>query len=147
MTSALEVEVKARETGGSGIALTLLRCVGWLSRDDYSSRNGHAGPFLETPGAQMPGRWSYDYAVIPFAAPDEAAARQQAYAFAAPLRAVASPLHPGDLADQRAQPGEVATGPTTHTVTAPEAAIVPPPAAKLPCSPRSNQAPSPRESR
>ena len=47
--------------------VTLLRCVGWLSRDDFSTRKGHAGPFLETPGAQMPGTWAFDYSIIPHA--------------------------------------------------------------------------------
>lgn len=37
------------------VALTLLRAVGWLSRDDLTTRTGHAGPGLETPGAQVLG--------------------------------------------------------------------------------------------
>jgi alpha-mannosidase len=37
------------------VALTLLRSVGWLSRDDLATRTGHAGPGLETPGAQVLG--------------------------------------------------------------------------------------------
>jgi hypothetical protein len=37
--------------GNPQIALTLLRCVGWLSRDDLSTRRGHAGPYMATPGA------------------------------------------------------------------------------------------------
>ncbi|HEV2012825.1 MAG TPA: glycoside hydrolase family 38 C-terminal domain-containing protein [Candidatus Dormibacteraeota bacterium] len=37
------------------LALTLLRSVGWLSRDDLTTRTGHAGPAMETPGAQLPG--------------------------------------------------------------------------------------------
>jgi len=37
------------------LALTLLRSVGWLSRDDLTTRTGHAGPGLETPGAQVLG--------------------------------------------------------------------------------------------
>ena len=37
------------------VALTLLRSVGWLSRDDLTTRTGHAGPGLETPGAQVLG--------------------------------------------------------------------------------------------
>ncbi len=53
-----EVEVLKDSAGNAEIAVTLLRCVGWLSRDDFSTRNGHAGPFLETPGAQMPGIWT-----------------------------------------------------------------------------------------
>ena len=38
------------------LALTIVRAVGWLSRDDLRSRVGHAGPPMETPGAQVPGR-------------------------------------------------------------------------------------------
>lgn len=37
---------------GSRLALTLIRSVGYLSRMDYEERPMHAGPFLETPGAQ-----------------------------------------------------------------------------------------------
>jgi len=90
-----EIEVKPLQ-GGSEAALTLLRCVGWLSRDDLSTRRGHAGPGSETPGAQMRGRWTFDYALIPHAG-DWQAAAQQAYAFAAPLRAVPAGLHAGEL--------------------------------------------------
>jgi alpha-mannosidase len=53
------------ERDGTTIAVTLLRCVGWLSRDDISSRRGGAGPQLRTPGAQMHGRHAFDYAIIP----------------------------------------------------------------------------------
>jgi 2-O-(6-phospho-alpha-D-mannosyl)-D-glycerate hydrolase len=37
------------------LAITLLRAVGWLSRDDLATRTGHAGPELPTPGAQVLG--------------------------------------------------------------------------------------------
>ena len=37
------------------LALTLLRSVGWLSREDLTMRIGHAGPGIETPGAQVLG--------------------------------------------------------------------------------------------
>jgi alpha-mannosidase len=47
------------------IALTLLRSVGWLSRDDLTTRRGHAGPELATPQAQCPGRHSFHYSIIP----------------------------------------------------------------------------------
>ncbi|MCP4550140.1 MAG: hypothetical protein GY835_27075 [bacterium] len=54
--------------GGSGLSLTLLRAVGWLSRDDFDSRNcGNAGPTIHTPDAQCPGEARYRYAVLPFA--------------------------------------------------------------------------------
>jgi alpha-mannosidase len=52
---------------GAEIAVTLMRCVGWLSRDDLSSRRGGAGPGLRTPGAQMHGRHVFDYSIIPHA--------------------------------------------------------------------------------
>ena len=84
-----EVEV----TADSVIALTLLRCVGWLSRDDFSTRVGHAGPFLETPSAQMPGIWEFDYSIIlnqnDF---------QGAWNFETPLRATSMPISAGMLA-------------------------------------------------
>jgi len=50
---------------GAEIAVTLMRCVGWLSRSDISSRRGGAGPQLPTPGAQMPGTWAFDYSIMP----------------------------------------------------------------------------------
>jgi mannosylglycerate hydrolase len=55
------------EPGGATIALTLLRCVGWLSRSDIATRRGGAGPQLRTPGAQMSGRNVLDYSIIPHA--------------------------------------------------------------------------------
>ena len=48
------------------LALTLLRCVGFLSRDDLVTRpSGHAGPGLPTPGAQCPGRHTFRVAFEP----------------------------------------------------------------------------------
>ena len=78
------------------IALTLLRCVGWLSRDDMSVRQGHAGPAYETPGAQVPGTWSFDYAIIPHGG-YWSESRDAAYAFQASLRAVETAIHAGEL--------------------------------------------------
>ena len=92
-----EVEASSKSSLQAEIALTLLRCVGWLSRDDFPARKGHAGPQLATPGAQMLGRWSFDYALIPFLQGDELAAYHQAFAFNAPLRAVTTGLHKGVL--------------------------------------------------
>ncbi len=60
--------------GGATIALTLLRCVGWLSRSDLSTRRGGAGPQLRTPGAQLHGRNMLEYSIIPHAGDWEAAA-------------------------------------------------------------------------
>lgn len=47
------------------MALTLLRCVGWLSRDDIAWRPGHAGPPCQTPGAQCLGIHTFEYSVVP----------------------------------------------------------------------------------
>jgi alpha-mannosidase len=91
-----EVEVLMNPHRNAEIALTLLRCIGWLSRDDFSTRKGHAGPFMETPGAQMQGNWTFDYSIIPHPGNWESA-YWQAYAFETPLRAVAAGLHAGDL--------------------------------------------------
>lgn len=44
------------------IALTLLRCVGWLSRGDFAYRPGNAGPEMPAPEAQMIGTWTLKYA-------------------------------------------------------------------------------------
>ncbi|HEX7619718.1 MAG TPA: glycosyl hydrolase-related protein [Anaerolineales bacterium] len=91
-----EVEVLKNAAGNAEIAVTLLRCVGWLSRDDFSTRKGHAGPFLETPGAQMPGIWTYEYSIIPHRG-DWHNAFAQAYAFETPMRLIRTGLHPGSL--------------------------------------------------
>ncbi|HVM72949.1 MAG TPA: glycosyl hydrolase-related protein [Anaerolineales bacterium] len=92
-----EVEVLKNAQGNAEIALTILRCVGWLSRDDFSTRQGHAGPFLQTPGAQMQGKWIFEYSIIPHAGRWDSA-YWQAYAFDAPLQAVAAGCHTGYLA-------------------------------------------------
>jgi alpha-mannosidase len=42
--------------------------VGWLSRDDFPTRNfTNAGPTLPTPAAQCLGRHTFRYALVPFA--------------------------------------------------------------------------------
>lgn len=48
----------------AALAMTLLRAVGWLSRDDLALRLGHAGPPLPTPEAQVPGPHTYHYAAF-----------------------------------------------------------------------------------
>jgi alpha-mannosidase len=54
-------------SAGAEIAVTLMRCVGWLSRSDIHTRRGGAGPQIRTPGAQLSGRYEFDYAIIPHA--------------------------------------------------------------------------------
>ncbi len=47
------------------IALTLLRCVGWLSRGDLEYKKGNAGHSFATPEAQCLGENIFSYALIP----------------------------------------------------------------------------------
>jgi mannosylglycerate hydrolase len=91
-----EVETLKRSDGTAEIALTLLRCVGWLSRDDFPARDGHAGPFLPTPAAQMPGSWTFDYSIIPHAGGWKNAF-ESAYQFVVPMRARRTDVHHGRL--------------------------------------------------
>jgi alpha-mannosidase len=46
------------------LALTLVRAVGWLSRNDLTTRAGHAGPEMETPGAQVLGGHRLRYSLF-----------------------------------------------------------------------------------
>jgi mannosylglycerate hydrolase len=71
---------------GVTLALTLLRCVGWLSRPDFPQRRGPAGPTLETPGAQCLGRHVFEYSIVPHDGGWENAF-EEAHRFARPLRA------------------------------------------------------------
>jgi mannosylglycerate hydrolase len=88
---------------GVVVALTLLRCVGWLSRGDLSNRRGPAGPALPTPEAQMEGEWSFDYALFPYVGTwtaNAARVQQQGHAFntsilCAPAGVQNGPLEPG----------------------------------------------------
>jgi mannosylglycerate hydrolase len=62
-----EIEAESRGGEGTTIKLTLLRAVGWLSRDDFATRRcANAGPTLHTPEAQCPGPRKFRYAVLPF---------------------------------------------------------------------------------
>ncbi len=84
----------------STLALTLLRCVEWLSRNDLSTRRGYAGPKIHTPDAQMPGAWTFEYALIPHAGDwrsNEAEVQRQAQMVQTPLRAVMEQSHNGPL--------------------------------------------------
>jgi mannosylglycerate hydrolase len=78
------------------LALTLLRCVGWLSRGDLHNRQGHAGPALPTPEAQCPGEQTFHYALVPHAG-SYLTVQREAHAFNTPLRAVSTAAHGGPL--------------------------------------------------
>jgi alpha-mannosidase len=76
------------------IALTLLRAVGWLSRDDLWVRRIAAGPLVPTPGAQCLGPYRYEYAILPHSG-DWRNVVQEAYNANAPIMARRADTHPG----------------------------------------------------
>ena len=73
------------EAGGDTLYLTLIRAVGWLSRDDLSTRQGDAGPMLPTPEAQCPGPFRATYSLLAEDSPRRAAE--------AAVPALAFPVH------------------------------------------------------
>ncbi|MCE1252021.1 MAG: hypothetical protein LWX83_00560 [Anaerolineae bacterium] len=89
-----EIEACQRPDCQGELSLTLLRCVGWLSRDDFSARKGHAGPGKATPLAQMLGTYQFDYSIIPHAGGWQNGFTQ-AESFDVPLRAIQSTQHKG----------------------------------------------------
>lgn len=93
-----EVEVLHTPHGNAELAITLLRCVGWLSRDDFSTREGHAGPMLAVPGAQEPGAHTFEYALVPFDVQSESSIpHHAAREYCAPPRAIVTGLHAGPM--------------------------------------------------
>ncbi len=76
------------------IALTLLRAVGWLSRDDLWVRRIAAGPLVPTPGAQCIGPYRYEYAILPHSG-DWQNAHQIARNTNTPIMVRRADTHPG----------------------------------------------------
>ncbi len=65
----MEYEVLPTASDTATIGLTVLRSVGWLSREDLATRRGNAGPSLPTPGAQCLGIHEFRFAFVPRAEP------------------------------------------------------------------------------
>jgi alpha-mannosidase len=64
-----EVAPRREADGTATLQLTLLRAVGWLSRDDFPTRrHTNAGPTIPTPEAQCPGPHTFRYALAPLGA-------------------------------------------------------------------------------
>jgi len=85
-------------TGGSAIAMTLLRSVAWLSRQKMVMRAGPAGPKLATPGAQLHGAHRFELAVYPHQGNWRAGeVHENAEAFAYPFRTAVARPHSGPL--------------------------------------------------
>jgi alpha-mannosidase len=58
-----EYEAIVNEDKTITFAITLLRCIEWLSRDDFSTRRSHAGPGYKTPGAQCLGTHTFEISI------------------------------------------------------------------------------------
>lgn len=59
-----EYEAIKDENGSIKIAITLLRCIEWLSRHNIDSRRNDAGPSLNTPEAQCLDRYEFELSLI-----------------------------------------------------------------------------------
>ena len=92
-------EYEVRKTrNGNTIYLTLLRCVGWLSRGDLLTRRGNAGESIPTPEAQCPGTHTFMYSVFPHAGDwVSAQVQRRAHEHNVPMRAAVTSFHEGPL--------------------------------------------------
>jgi alpha-mannosidase len=92
-----EIEAVPEEQG-TALALTLIRSVGWLSRDDLVSRPLAAGPQIKTPGAQSKGPHCFEFAFTSYSGNSiDAGIVEQAHAYAFPPIATMTNRHGGKL--------------------------------------------------
>ncbi len=74
-----EIQAVRDDSAKSSLYLTLLRSVGWLSRDDFAARCwSNAGPTIKTPDAQCIGEHTFQYGVIPLGVEYEVEAVKEA---------------------------------------------------------------------
>ncbi|MCC6265969.1 MAG: hypothetical protein IT300_00255 [Dehalococcoidia bacterium] len=93
-----EGEVVRDKKGRQAYALTLLRCVGWLSRPDLVSRRGGAGPTISTEDSQMQGTHTFEFSLTTYRGDWRSANIQaMAHSFAYPPLAWATNEHDGSL--------------------------------------------------
>jgi mannosylglycerate hydrolase len=116
-----EGEVVRDKKGRQAYALTLLRCVGWLSRPDLVSRRGGAGPTISTEDSQMQGTHTFEFSMTTYRGGWQANNIQaMAHSFAYPPLAFATNEHEGslglDVPLARITPGIVPTALTRSDV-------------------------------
>ncbi|MBI3961908.1 MAG: hypothetical protein HY335_04070 [Deinococcus sp.] len=92
-----EYEAIREANGQITLALTLLRCVGYLSRPDLLNRPGNAGPGFAAPGAQCPGQHTFHYAIYLHQGTWEQGVLPEAHSFNQPLRATLATKQQGTL--------------------------------------------------
>ena len=94
------------ERKGHTIALTLLRSVGWMSRGDFATRPGNAGPSIDAPEAQCLRSFEFRYAVMPHQGDWVAGGvMSEAQAFNAPIQVARADLHSGTVFED--VPGDI----------------------------------------
>jgi len=116
-----EGEVVRDRKGRQAYALTLLRCVGWLSRPDLVSRRGGAGPTISTEDSQMQGTHTFEFSLTTYRGGwRENNVQAMAHSFAYPPLAWATNEHQGSLGSDvplaRITPGIVPTALTRSDV-------------------------------
>ncbi len=91
-------EIGLLKSGENGveIALTLLRSVGWINRDDLQNRAVNKEEPVEAPDAQCSGEHTFAYSIIPHDN-DPIPAWYQAWAFQCPLKVATTTIHAGPL--------------------------------------------------
>ncbi len=93
-----EGEVVRDVKGRQAYALTLLRCVGWLSRPDLVSRRGGAGPTISTEDSQMQGTHTFEFSLTTYRGTwRENNIQAMAHSFAYPPIAWVTNEHEGSL--------------------------------------------------
>jgi hypothetical protein len=116
-----EGEVVRDRKGRQAYALTLLRCVGWLSRPDLVSRRGGAGPTISTEDSQMQGTHTFEFSLTIYRGGwRKNNVQAMAHSFAYPPIAWATNGHEGslglDVPLARVSPGIVPTAMTRSDV-------------------------------
>ncbi|MFD2611927.1 alpha-mannosidase [Paenibacillus gansuensis] len=92
-------EYEVPDDGTGTIAVTLVRSVGWLSREDLLSRVGGAGPDTIQPDAQCPGRCTAEYSIIPHSGTWlDSEAYRDAHEYMTPMHGSATDKHEGSSA-------------------------------------------------
>ncbi|RPJ35156.1 MAG: hypothetical protein EHM35_09375, partial [Planctomycetaceae bacterium] len=98
LSEGLPEHAGLRDQAGTTLALTLFRSVGWLSRGNLSTRQGHSGPARPTPEAQCIGRHTFRYGILPYKGdPVTAEVALQANLFDAPPVVQLTGPHTGKL--------------------------------------------------
>ena len=59
-----EYEASRAKDGSVILAITLLRCIEWLSRESFKTRKVNAGPNLKTPSAQCIGKHFFELSLV-----------------------------------------------------------------------------------